>query len=130
MFLSIMSNVPGRVDDNLLSIYNQPGFPSFLILDAEGKKVADVEGRDVVAFEAAFTKGAETVAVYKKAAAGDVAAVAQVKRWEALAGLEKMFGEVNQANYKEKGKVLLEKWKEGLRLEGASANFNYYFVLL
>lgn len=58
MFLSVMSRVRGRKDDNLLKTYGFRGFPSFAALDATGKMLAKPRGRSLAAFETLMEQAA------------------------------------------------------------------------
>jgi len=91
MYLSIMSNVPGRAHDNMLRMYGFRGFPSMAILSPGGAKITQPAGRGIKAFQKAYDdaiaklkedaegikKSEEAVTVKLKAAAEAAAKAAE-----------------------------------------------------
>jgi len=69
MFLSIMTRIGGRADDDLLGTYGFRGFPSFGALDSKGKMLVKPRGRSIDAFEAAMKEAKGLDPNSKKAAA-------------------------------------------------------------
>ncbi len=72
MLLSIVTQIEGRKDDDLLSRKGFGAFPSFAVLDAKGDVIAkDLKSRDVAGFEGLAKSGTKFVELGKKAAGGD-----------------------------------------------------------
>ena len=74
-FLSMMTRIEDRKDDDLLRTYGFRGFPSLAFLDAEGNKLLTQGGRTVKDFEDSLAKVSEFVELDAKAKAGDESAV-------------------------------------------------------
>jgi hypothetical protein len=53
-FLHVTTRIPGREHDDLLGRYGQSGFPTVLVLDADGRCVAVPAERTIAAFRAAL----------------------------------------------------------------------------
>lgn len=130
MFVSIMSRVEGREHDSLLSTYGFRGFPSFGILDAEGKLVGKPMGRSVEAFQSALDDIARVAKVRALAASGDPEAVAELEKIEKAQVLKDMLGKINQRNAKEIASDLYAKYKAGHKLIGKDATGQYYLIIL
>ncbi|MEZ5990560.1 MAG: hypothetical protein R3F30_15900 [Planctomycetota bacterium] len=69
-FLSIMSLVPDRKDDQLLVDYGFNSFPTFAFLDAEGKLLLQLQGREQKDWEEAAARLARQSELRAKWAAG------------------------------------------------------------
>jgi len=79
MFMHITTHLEGRKHDDLLSQVGGRGFPSFFILDAEGRVVGQHNGdRTVEGFAATAKAATDFVALEEKAAKGDKAALFEV----------------------------------------------------
>lgn len=61
-FLHVTTLIPGRSDDDLLGRVGGSGFPTLLVLDAEGEVVARPQERTVHAFELAIAAGLDRLA--------------------------------------------------------------------
>jgi len=69
-YLSVMTHIEGRKDDDLLTVYGFRGFPSLAFLDAEGNKIKDQRERTVKGFQAT----ADYLGLKAKVEAGDKSA--------------------------------------------------------
>lgn len=75
MFLHVTTRIEGRKDEDLFNKVGGRGFPSFFVLDSDGKVVAQHEGpRTAAAFAETIDKAKEFVTLRDKAKAGDAAA--------------------------------------------------------
>jgi len=69
-YLSVMTHIEGRKDDDLLTVYGFRGFPSLAFLDAEGNKIKVQAERSVKGFQAT----ADYLGLKAKVEAGDKSA--------------------------------------------------------
>jgi len=77
-FLHVTTHLEGRKHEDLFNQLGGRGFPTFFILDSEGKVVGQVGERTIEGFTATAKAAQEFVELEKKAAAGDKAALFDV----------------------------------------------------
>lgn len=88
LFASVATNIRGRKDDRLISKYGFGGFPSFALLDAQGKIIQRGLDRDLIAMKTAVAAATEYISLKAQVDAGKkVDASAWIL---ARAGMDKM----------------------------------------
>ena len=121
---------------SLAKQYSIAGYPTILLLDGNGKKVAktgyQAGGPENYLTHLAKFKAdhAAVLELRKKAEAGDKDAVAQCAKMDKADALKSLLGSVTKANADQVANDLFDKYLAGEVLEGPDANFPYLALLV
>ncbi|MGE4158341.1 MAG: thioredoxin family protein [Planctomycetota bacterium] len=121
---------------SLAQQYAIAGYPTILLIDGDGKKVAktgyQAGGPENYLTHLAKLKGEYTAVqdLRKKAEAGDKDAIAACAKLDKTDALKGILGSVNKGNAEQVANDLFDKYLAGDILEGPDANFPYLALLI